>query len=366
VVFDIFAIYGHSGDQLTVKEDRKDDVEDVLPYFKVSHQRHFLYLHLQHLFVGVEGYRKAFLFPSLMLRHKSVPLETRSVYVRVSTVADPQQLFQTPMLLGTQFEFEQFRLTSEVVLVDMLVVVCTRIDIKEFLARHLVMIEGMDGNAHIVDSHISHLDLVLVVDSRKVIVQGTHLSPEVTATERCIDYLALLVDAPASLVRDRRDIFEEVEHELSEHETKLELLLECDVLVPFLGDYLAHPLELLLGLNVELLSRLLELRFGRYACVEVNRLRVGFCVLVNTHHHGREHSQSVRFVNFFFTIAAAHGEVNRLPRHSQSVDRNETKLNHHTFEDLLELLQLDDEAGDDFELDGVHRCFNASDLALNV
>lgn len=69
-----------------------------------------------------------------------------------------------------------------------------------------------------MNGHIFHFNFVFVVCSGKIIAELSHLASKVATPQGNVDVHTLVIDAPASLIGDRRHVFEKVEVDSSQTE----------------------------------------------------------------------------------------------------------------------------------------------------
>lgn len=138
-----------------------------------------------------------------MVGHKGISANRSSIERRTGSVTDSEKLFHAEVLFASKFKLNKFRLTGEVVLIDTFIVKGTGIDLIKLLTFNLIVDQVRIRQFNIVQNHESHCYFMFIVGSAKAIVELSHLSSKMTASQRCIDVFQAFINTPASLIRNR-------------------------------------------------------------------------------------------------------------------------------------------------------------------
>lgn len=137
----------------------------------------------------IEGKRQALFFATGMFRHEGIPADCGGLEGRASPVANAQELLHAVVFLSCEFEWAEFRLTREIVLVYGLIVESTGVDFKEFIAGGLIVNYVGVRYLHIMDHNKTHSHFMFVVESGEAVVELSHLTSEMATAQRCVHML---------------------------------------------------------------------------------------------------------------------------------------------------------------------------------
>ena len=122
--------------QLSIEEDRIEDVDHVFPNLEVDHHCHLLDFDLQLLAVHVERHLQTRSLPALRSTgHESIRFQFLRPHLRLLALTQSEQLLQAVMLVLGGSKFDELGLPREIVLIHIGVLECSRIHLVKLLTN---------------------------------------------------------------------------------------------------------------------------------------------------------------------------------------------------------------------------------------